>query len=157
MFFCWGICATGPVFVCACGIPLIANEDSSFRALDGPSTLLSFSLYLETSAPMLLQPQPCGTPLLAGPLWTMRNHPDLPYVISHTLGELHNKSSTISPPDVDTGAQASPPAPSIKHYLLKHCSILWDSWHSALPDSVRCLRAVNRLPAWFLLFRHTPT
>lgn len=147
-----------PVGLCACGIPLIANEDSSFWALDSHSSLPCSGLYLETSAPMLLQPQPCGTPLLTGPLWTMRNHPDLPYVISYTLGELHNKSSTISPPDVDTGAQASSLAPSIRlGYLLKRCSILWDSWHSALPDNVRCLKAVNRLPAWFLLFRHTPT
>lgn len=97
----------------ACGIPRTANEDPSFWAPLPPSI---YSLYLETSAPT-----PCGTPPLAGPLWTVRNHPDLPYVISHTLGELHNKSSTISPPDVDTRAQASPPARSIKRYLLKRC------------------------------------
>lgn len=151
-FFAGGICATGPACVRACGIPRTANEDLSFCP---PPPL--YSLYLKTSAPTPLQPQPCGTPPLAGPLWTMRNHPDLPYVISHTLGELHNKSSTISPPDVDTRAQASPPARSIKRYLLKRCSILWDSWHSALPDSAGRLRAVNRLPAWFLLFRQTPT
>lgn len=143
-FFCWGnLCDRPCVRACVpAGFP-------------PPAPL--YSLYLETSAPTPLQPQPCGTPPLAGPLWTARNHPDLPYVISHTLGELHNKSSTISPPDVDSRAQASPPARSIKRYLLKRCSILWDSWHSALPDSTGRLRAVNRLPAWFLLFRQTPT
>lgn len=33
--------------LCACGIPLIANEDSSFWALDGPSALPSSGLYLD--------------------------------------------------------------------------------------------------------------
>lgn len=101
-------------------LALRACVPAGFHALQmktlhsGPPSI--YSLYLETSAPT-----PCGTPPLAGPQWTVRNHPDLPYVISHTLGELHNKSSTISPPDVDTRAQASPPARSIKRYLLKRC------------------------------------
>lgn len=43
-----GVCVTGTgMGQCACGI-LIANEDSSIWALDGPSTMQCSSLYLET-------------------------------------------------------------------------------------------------------------
>lgn len=113
-------------------------------------------LYLENHFDTrLIETRPYGAPGYSGTLWTIRRHPDLPYIIFYP--QRYPQQIFKKPfPDADT-EHKPPPILSVTIYLLKKCSIWWDFWHLVLPDSICCFRTVNHLPAWVLLSRLTLT